>query len=232
MTRALLRIVICVIAGLAMIVGGIWVLSRTLGNVNDVLYSGKSLDYWLEQLGGRNLGASNEALAVVNGQVIPQLVDTLLHDTNDSRLRLVLVGALNGLPGVQIKFIDAAGRRTGAAFALGEFGPAGKAAVPALVQALKTDSNGKVCENAIAALGKIRSNPDVVVPLLVAYLDNDDLNDKAAMALENFGELARPAIPKLRSLLHANDRDAQMAAQGALKIIAPETGRAETNSAP
>jgi hypothetical protein len=62
----------------------------------------------------------------------------------------------------------------------------------------------------------------VVIPLLISYLDDDNLNDEAATALGNYGSLARSAIPKILPLLHAADDDAQAAAQAALLKIDPD----------
>jgi HEAT repeat protein len=136
-------------------------------------------------------------------------------------VRLALIQALNGLPGVQINFIQAASRRIEAACRIGELGPAAKAAVPELAQALKGQDS--VLHGAtIQALGKIHSDPDVIIPLLIGYLANDDLNDEAALALANYGGLAKAAVPRIIPLLHARDKDTQRAAVEALNRIDPE----------
>jgi HEAT repeat protein len=77
-------------------------------------------------------------------------------------------------------------------------------------------------ESAIKALGKIHSDPDVVIPLLIPYLTNDDLNDEAASALGDYGRLAEEAFPRIVPLLKAKDDDARAAARVALKKIDPE----------
>ena len=100
-------------------------------------------------------------------------------------------------------------------------GPAAKSAVPALVQALK-GKDTIVRGAAISALGKIHSDPEFVIPLLIGYLDDEGLNDEAALALANYGSLAKVAVPKIIPLLHAPDKDAQAAAAEALKKIDPE----------
>jgi hypothetical protein len=215
------RVAIAVLAGLVLLIGVVWLLSLALGNRSQYLFAGHPIPYWQEQLNGRDTGASNQAFIVVNRQVLPQLTDTLFHYTNDSSVRLALIEALNGLPGVQINFIHASSRRIQAARRVGELGPAAKAAVPDLVRALK----GKdliVHSAAIQALGNIHSDPDVIIPLLIGYLDNDDLNDEAALALANYGSLAKAAVPKIIPLLHAPDKDAQRAAVEALNRIDPE----------
>jgi HEAT repeat protein len=114
---------------------------------------------------------------------------------------------------------------------LGSLGPAGKAAVPALMQAAQ-GSDPAVREKALASLGKIHSEPDKVIPFLTKYLDDDNLDDEAATALGEFGSLAKPAIPKIIPLLHAPDDDAQAAAAQALKKIDPVAYTNATSQAP
>jgi HEAT repeat protein len=145
----------------------------------------------------------------------------MFHDTHDWALRVRLVDALNTLPGVNIYYNPADGRRSLAARLIGDFGPPAKAAVPVLIQALK-GSDKAVHEAAIAALGKIHSEPETVIPLLIPYLDDENVNDEAADALANYGRLAKPAVPKLIPLLKARDKDAREAAQKALVKIDPE----------
>jgi hypothetical protein len=219
MIKRIISILIGVFVGLVILTGVIWILSKTLGDSQSpTLYAGNTIEYWQQQLNGKDVGASNAAFAVVNSQVIPQLVDTMFHDTNDSSLRLSLIKILNGLPGIQIYHTEAGDRRATAVSCIGEFGPAAKTAIPALMQALK-GKDLAIHEVAITVLGNIHSQPDVVIPLLISYLDDDDLNDEAATALGNFGSLAKPAIPKILPLLHAADDDAQAAAKETLLKI-------------
>jgi HEAT repeat protein len=218
--RRILRISIGVLMAAVILVGVIWVLSKTLGNARETLYAGQPLSRWQQQLDSRDVGASNRAYAVLNAQVIPQLIDTMFHDTNDSKIRLAVIGFLNGLPGIQITYFDALERRSGAVGGLGQLGPVAKAAVPSLVQVLK--GSDRLHEDAIRALGNIHSDPEVVIPLLIPYLTNDDFNDKAAIALGNYGSLAKEAVPKIVPLLKARDKDDRYAARVALKQIDPE----------
>jgi len=212
------RITIGAGLGVLVLIASLWLLTRTLGNYDDPLYAGKSLDYWLTRLRSGDIAASNEAVSVVASRIIPQLTSTILQDTNDSSLRLFLIDALNGLPGVWINFSPASARRTGAASSIGQLGPAAKPAVPALIQALQGD-DPSIHKAAISALGKIQSDPDVVIPLLIRCLDDPSVNDEAATALANYGPLARAAVPKLIPLLQAPDDDARLAARKALLKI-------------
>ncbi|MGA2176824.1 MAG: hypothetical protein ABSH38_17755 [Verrucomicrobiota bacterium] len=221
MKRRLERIAVGVLIGLLILTGVIWLLSKTLGNFHETLYAGQPLSYWQQQLDGRDAGASNKAYAVVNAQIVPQLIDTVFHDTHDSKIRLGAIGVLNCLPGIQINYMEAFGRRSCAVGDLRELGPAARAAVPSLIQVLKGSDAG-LHEAAIQALGSIHSDPDVVIPLLIPYLTNDDLDDEAASALGNYGTLAKVAVPQIIPLLNAKDHDARAAAQVALKKIDSE----------
>ena len=182
--KKIVRMSVAVVAGLGIVFGGIWLLTRTLGE-HDTLYQGKAAYYWSEQVNSPDATASNHANAVLTGEIIPGLVNVMFSDTNDSRLRLALIDKLNDLPGVAIYFEPADGRRALAARGLGEFGLAAKPAIPVLLLALK--GNDTVIHGpAIAALGKIHGDPDTIIPLLIGYLDDSELNGEAATALGEF----------------------------------------------
>lgn len=219
MKKRLIRISVAALAGVFLVAGVVWLLSRTLGN-HEPLYAGKSLLAWKQQLDSREAGASNQAYQVLSSQITPQLVDQMLHDTNDSKLRLSLIKTLNGLPGVQIDFADAVGRRTSAALSIGRIGSPAKAAVPSLVQVLK-GPEVELHEAAVDALGHIHSDPEVVIPLLIPCLDDERVSDSAATALGNYGSLAREAFPKILPMLKSRDKADRAAARYALKKIDP-----------
>jgi len=222
MKKRIIRISVGVFVGIAALAAIIWVLTKTLGNAQyPALYAGNTMDYWSQQLYGHDVGASNAALAVVNSQLIPQFVDTMFHDTHDSSVRLSLIEVLNGLPGVQIQYEQADQRRAEAATCLGDLGPAAKSALPDLIKALK-GKDAAIRGAAITSLGKIHSEPETVIPLLIPYLEDDNLDVAAASALAEFGSLAKSAVPKLLPLLHAKDDDDQAAAREALLKIDPD----------
>lgn len=225
-----------VVAGLALLIGTVWVLTLTLGNNPPYLYSQHPIHYWQEQLNNSDVGASNAAFSAVNRKVIPQLLDAMVNDTQDSKLRVALVKVLNGLPGVQIYFTEAGERRALAATRIGQLGPAASSAVPALINALE-GGDASVHEAAIASLGRIHSDPKVVIPLLIGYLEDDTLDDEAVGALANYGPLAKAAVPRIIPLLHAADDDLQAAAKRALRRIDPEayakaTGAGQSGAGP
>jgi hypothetical protein len=220
MEKGLKQILVGVVIGLLVLTGAVWLLCKNLGNVRETLYVGRSLDYWRQQVAAPGMGTGNNACTVVNAHVIPQLIDTMFHDTNDSKIRLGAIRLLNKLPGIQIDYIEAPGRRSGAAWNLGELGPAGEAAVPSLIEAVNGNYFG-LHRPAVGALGKIHSNPDVVIPFLISLLTNDDLADIAATSLGNFGSEAKVAVPKILPLLTAGDKDARVAGKNALRRIDP-----------
>jgi HEAT repeat protein len=227
------RILIGVVIAAAVLVGGIRVLDKTLGNNQPTLYHSHTLDYWTAQVSARDVTASNQANAILNAEIIPQLTNQMFYDIHDSRLRLALIDGLNHLPGIVIYYVQAYDRRAGAAEGLGMFGPAAKAAIPALMRAVQGGDNYPLFhERAVEALGQIHCEPEVVIPFLTKYLDDDDLNDEAATALAEFGSLARPAIPKILPLLHAADDDDRAVAADALEKIDPAAYTNAINGAP
>lgn len=215
------RILIGVAAGFVVLAGGVWALSMTLGNIHSLLFHDVPLEQWATQVNARDAAVSNQANAVLNTEIIPQLEDRMFHDTNDSIMRMKTVEMLNGLPGISYIYYEPAwARRKDAAESIGVFGPAAKVAIPALIQVLQGgDTN--LYEPAIQVLGKIHGQPETVIPVLTKYLTDNDLNDDAATALGEYGSLARAAVPKIIPLLQADDDDARAAAAAALKKIDP-----------
>ncbi len=204
--------------GLVVLAGGVLVLSKVVAT-REWMFQGKSAGQWNEELSSGDAAASHRATVVLNTAIIPELTGVALHDTNDSGFKLAVVDFLNELPGVRVRFLTAPARRANALVELGKFGPAAKAANPALLQMLK-GNDPPTRGAAAAALGGIHSDPDVVIPALVACLEDSDINDAAAEALGNFGPLAKSAVPKLLPLLHG-DKEARSAAILALPKIDP-----------
>jgi len=187
------------------------------------------LAYWLQQAHGPDASVSNDARTVLIKVVVPQLTETMLHDTNDSRFRLALIERLNTLPGVQLSSTTAEGRRARAAALLGQIGL--EAAVPALLKVAK--GNDPVPRPyAIVALGQIRSQPQTVVPLLITLLEDpqDGVPGAALKALGSFGDLAKTAVPKLLDMLKTPDRETRNLVRGALKRIDPEAAAKVTEA--
>lgn len=204
-----------------MVVAGVIVLLiATLGD-HESSYRGKSVYVWAQRITSPDAGVSNEAYLVFTQQIMPALCTTMFNDTNDSKLRVTLVDALNSLPSVVIRLTPAEGRRAQSALDLGNFGPAARPAIPQLLRAAK-GPDPAVRPAALLALGQIHCEAETIIPVLIKFLDNDELNASAAEALGNFGELAKPAIPKLVPMLKARDKDAVKAATEAIKKIDPQ----------
>jgi HEAT repeat protein len=217
---SLIRILIGVAIGLGIFAGVLWLLTRTLGQ-GIARYQGKSRYEWIDQIQSQNAAASNQACLVLNQEIIPRLTKTMFEDTNDSRLRVALVENLDRLLGSNIPFRPSGSRRADAAAGLGEFGPPARAAVPALFQALQGPDLA-VRGPAAISLGKIHGNPDVVIPLLIRYLDEEDLKQAATEALGEYGSPAKAAIPKLILVSNVLDKDLRHAIAVALQKIDPE----------
>jgi hypothetical protein len=185
------------------------------------VFEGKTTGQWREQLSQGDVAASRRANLVLNTAIIPQLTETALHDTNDSAFKLAVVDLLNQLPGIHVRCRRAPARRADALVELGRFGPAAKAAIPVLLQILK-GHDPATRGAAAAALGGIHSDPDAVIPALIACLEDSDMDESAAEALGNFGPLAKAAVPKMLPLLLHGDKETRHAAALAVPRIDPE----------
>ncbi len=87
--------------------------------------------------------------------------------------------------------------------AMGNLGPAGKPAVATLLQGLKSEIASDR-RNAAAALGRLGGDvaPQAAPALIQAIGDPlVPIRDEAILALANFGDLAKPAIPRLRNIV-------------------------------
>lgn len=222
-TRSWKRILIGTAVGMSAVAAGIWLLIWSLAD-REVLYQGKALERWLEELNGQTAAVSNRAAFTLSTQIIPQLTNQMFQDTNDSNLRMALVEKLNNLPGVNLQYAPAPLRRAAAARQLGQIGPPAKVAIPALLQVVKGD-DATVRAKAAEALGQIHSDSRIVVPALISLLNdpNSNVRTSAAEALAGWGQESRPAVPRLIQLLDdRSDRDLMVAVREALKKIDPE----------
>jgi HEAT repeat protein len=222
MIKRLKRILVASAIGLAVCAAGIWVLVRVLDE-GVPRFQGQPLIYWLQHASSPDAAASHQAEMVLNTTILPQLTETMFHDTNDSQLRLALIEQLNTLPGVNIYRSTAYGRREEAARQLGQAGPRAKATIPDLIKVL----NGKdPAPRAPAAfsLGQIHSEPDTIIPLLMNLLNDpqEGVPEAAATGLGQFGGLAKAAVPKLLQWSKGPDKELRHAAIIAIEQIVPE----------
>jgi hypothetical protein len=109
-------------------------------------------------------------------------------------------------------------------YAVSHMGTNALPAMPILLQCLG-DKQENVVAGAIAALGELRLQPDLVVPALTNFLVGSRKWPRvnAVFALEKFGPPARPAVPHLLALLTDSDPLVRTMSTNALHEIAPET---------
>jgi hypothetical protein len=210
-----------VFLGLAGLAAGVFVLTKVVATPVEE-FQGKSVGQWREDLSHGGSVASNSANIVLNTAIIPRLSALAQDSTHDSVFKLSVVSALNALPGVRVRFLNAPDRRGEAVKELGKFGPAARQAVPDLIRILNSHDDATQGA-AVEALGEIHSDPEVSIPALITCLDNSDLDDQAADALGKFGPLAKAAVPKMLPLILHGDKVARRSAILALPKIDPET---------
>jgi hypothetical protein len=161
LNKRIARIATATVIGLVLVAGAIWALARALDE-GVPRFQGQPLDYWVTRANSPDAAVSNQACLVLLTKIIPQLTDTMFHDTNDSRLKLALVEQLNHLPGIHIFTSTAASRRFGAAESLGQIGPLAKATIPDLIKVLKGKAPAPRPAAALA-LGRIQSAPKTIM---------------------------------------------------------------------
>ncbi len=105
----------------------------------------------------------------------------------------------------------------------GSLGTNGPLAASGLIQCLKHADEG-LSLTAVRALATLTTLPDLAVPLLTDCLQDSRqyVPREAAVALADFGEKARVAVPALLSLLTNRYSGTRQAAADALLKIAPE----------
>src|SRR5579859_7097180 len=107
--------------------------------------------------------------------------------------------------------------------ALGFIGPPAKEAVPSLLR-WATSSDLHVACSAMRALGEIRAEPNLVLPVLTNALHSavPVVRLNAVTALADLGPDARPAVPVLVELFNDSFQDIRRNARSALRAIDPE----------
>ena len=111
-----------------------------------------------------------------------------------------------------------------AAAALGNFGDAARPAVPLLLQCLDPEDKTSLVDVAVESLGKLKLDPAIVVPRLtkiVMQARHPDRVVTAAVALGEFGDKARFAVPALLPLLTNEDWSFRYFVTNALRKIDP-----------
>jgi len=115
--------------------------------------------------------------------------------------------------------------RAKAAKAIGRLGAEGKPALPALLGALRDESE-LVRQNALRAIIAIGPDPKAINALTNCLKDSDNLvRALSATALGQAGFVARQSIPALRQALEDRDESVQKEAADALMKIDPNGAR-------
>jgi HEAT repeat protein len=145
-----------------------------------------------------------------------ELTQTEGHEKQLSATDLDIAGLIESLGKSEI------GLRTRAARALGDLGPAAKAALPNLIDALQ-DPGSTLRYWAVRALGEIGSEAEAAVPYLIDALndpDSDAVRSAAANALTRIDP--RGAVSVLIEALKDPDTSVRASAAYALGDIGPD----------
>jgi hypothetical protein len=114
-----------------------------------------------------------------------------------------------------------------AVFALRTLGPAAEAAIPFYIQSL-TNTDDTIRNEAAVGLGLIPHRRETTLPALLKYLESIEtsagweLYHAIALLGFNFGTNAKPAVPRLLSLLTDSNANVREAVTNSLLWIDPE----------
>ena len=188
-------------------------------------YRRKSLPRWIRGLEYENVNPSDEQRAALRAMGEPAITRLIvILQSRDSAIKRKFVGYAKNHADIYNRFI--APRQVipedvyhaQAATALGEIGPAARAAIPALTVA-STDSDAMVAARARAALIKIRQ--ESITPLLALLGDTSSTNwFEAALTVRHLGANADAAVPLLVTALQSTNVDVRQYALSALGGIA------------
>ena len=173
------------------------------------------------------------SLARVGPDTIPDLVKALSHPNAEVRRIAQLQLAVLYRPADRTAAIPALiamvkdpeeGLRVDAARALGDYGPAAKSAIPALIEATRQKSPMYLASSACQALGEIDPQATESLTVLIERLKADgDARESAAAALWHAGPKAKDAAAPLREVIDGNkDRkhlELRLLAIGALVAV-------------
>jgi hypothetical protein len=214
---------------------------------NSAQHEGRSVRQWVKLLDSPNLKERSRAIFALGAigpparQAVPAL-SAILTDDDDGELRAQAALALSKMTPASGSAVSAlAGGledsdllvRMNCAIALFRLREAARPATAALIKALADDDNHTDLDKfpstiqmiVALALGHASAGTAEGVPALQAALDNavnDYMRAAAVRALGFVGTEAKPAVPKLRTLLRDPNGDVRRAAEAALLKIAGE----------
>ena len=178
------------------------------------LYRGRPASVWLEQLKDADAKYRAEAVTALgalaeNNKTLIPVLGGVLKDKS-ALVSSLAVGAVEPFAPEVVSLVvqllkdkSSPSARARAAEVLGRIGPAAKAAIPVLTQAVK-DEDVKVRRAAIDALAEMKADAKMAVPNLAQVLkhhpmapDDYDVHRSTIAALRAIGPDAKPAIPAL-----------------------------------
>ena len=197
--------------------------------VPEPVYDGKPANYWIRRSGetyeGSDFGRTGY-FPKTDSNAIPYLVRAL-HRRESRFSKAYLRIWLRSPAWIKNRSptpVIAEQVRRSTAEALGRMRDTGKAAIPALCDALRDDESMDVRIWAAMSLGKLGKGDEQATMALFEVLANKDspIQRYAAGALAEIGTSARIAVPVLIECLSCDDMPLRIAASDALKQIDPE----------
>jgi HEAT repeat protein len=202
-----------VMVALAIAAGGfllVYIAYKGREEIPDRVVNGKRISAWVkEALAADDYYRFRETLRPVGAEAVPYLVPALRK--KDSRRNAVWVKLWPKLPGIIARRFDkpilARDSRMRAVVLLREMGPAGKGAVPALIERL-SDTDGTIRLHSAIALGNIGPDAISAAPALMPFLKDSSYNVRVytADALWQITKQPEPSLTVLEKDL--KDRNA------------------------
>jgi HEAT repeat protein len=173
----------------------------------ELIVNGVPLTSWLTNYVSGDAKLADQALAKVGTNAVPTLLWMLQQKNRTQnqaayfaflRLGARAQGAVAALIQIYQSRITPFSRQCTAS-SIASTGPAGNRAIPVLIRGL-SDSNILVRCDTLLALGRLNSQPDLVVPTLTNALSDHAPKVRmfACMALETVGERSKQVVPTLR----------------------------------
>jgi HEAT repeat protein len=168
------------------------------------VYDGQSLSAWVADLCGgchEKRSQAVEAFQCMGPDALVPLVEMM--GARDSQIKSCLMSLLAGRRLMGVRFTSADEQRQNALRGFCVLGPAARAAIPALSELLEVQD---VCMDAIAALAVL--GKDAVPSLIHAMSSHDEeVRDRAALALGSLREDAAEAVPCLLRIMKDDTED-------------------------
>lgn len=209
---------------------GAWALGKSTQN-NSQAYA-QSIDYLLQSLQHENRDVRLAAIEAIDdldpepSKVLPGLIKAFESQEGviATNVADALVDMGKAAVGPVAQELKNPKLRRAAVVVLGRIGPDAKDAVPALVEALRGETDKDARREIFMSLSNIGPASDAIVPELLKDLKSEDIQLKAGAtyALGAMGASAKEALPEIRKNLTARDEKLRLLSVWALVRIAPE----------